>query len=70
MMSPMARFMASLFSNLVDNPTEGIHKVKCKYEHDDKNAKRVEQIPNILSVFLNINIHVAIKKPEKCLMEA
>ena len=23
--------MASLFSNLVDNLTEGIHKIKCKY---------------------------------------
>ena len=70
MMSPMARFMASLFSNLVDNPTEGIHKVKCKYEHDDKNAKREELIPNILSVFWNTNIYVAIKNTEKCLMEA
>ena len=26
-----ARFMASLFSNLVDNLTEGIHRIKCKY---------------------------------------
>ena len=25
-----ARFMASSFSNLVDNLTEGIHKIKCK----------------------------------------
>ena len=25
-----ARFMAILLSNLVDNPTEGIHKIKCK----------------------------------------
>ena len=25
-----ARFMVTLLSNLVDNPTEGIHKIKCK----------------------------------------
>ena len=27
-----ARFMASSLSNLVDNLTEGIHKIKCKHE--------------------------------------
>ena len=26
-----ARFMATSLSNLVDNSTEGIHKIKCKY---------------------------------------
>ena len=26
----IARFMATSFSNLVDNLTEGIHKIKCK----------------------------------------
>ena len=28
-----ARFMASSLSTLVDNPAEGIHKIKCKYRH-------------------------------------
>ena len=31
-----ARFMASSLSNLVNNLAEGIHKVKCKYKHNDK----------------------------------
>ena len=30
-----ARFMASSLSNLVNNLAAGIHKVKCKYEHDN-----------------------------------
>ena len=28
--------MASSLSDLVNNSAEGIHKVKCKYEHNDK----------------------------------
>ena len=31
-----ARFKASSLSNLVNNLAEGIHKVKCKYGHDNK----------------------------------
>ena len=31
-----ARFIASSLSNLVHNLSEGIKKIKCKYEHDDK----------------------------------
>ena len=31
-----ARFMASSLSNLVNNLCEGIHKIKCKFGHDDK----------------------------------
>ena len=30
------RFMASSLSSLVNNLPEGIHKIKCKYKHDDK----------------------------------
>ena len=33
------RFMASSLSNLVNNLSEGIHKVKCKHGHEDKNYK-------------------------------
>ena len=29
-----ARFMASSLLNLVNNLFEGIHEIKCKYEHD------------------------------------
>ena len=31
--------MASSLSNLVNNLSEGIHKVKCKHGHEDKNYK-------------------------------
>ena len=34
-----ARFMASSLSNLVNNLSEGIHRIKCKYEHDDKRCE-------------------------------
>ena len=30
--------MASLLSNLADNPGEEIHKVKCKFGHDNEKA--------------------------------
>ena len=31
-----ARFMASSLPNLVNNFSDGIHKIKCKYGLDDK----------------------------------
>ena len=31
-----ARFMASSLSSLVNTLSEGIHKIKCKYGHDDR----------------------------------
>ena len=31
--------MASLLSNLVNNPSEGIHQIKCKYRHHDKKCE-------------------------------
>ena len=34
-----ARFMASSLSNLVNNLSEGIHRIKCKYGHDDKKCE-------------------------------
>ena len=34
-----ARYMASLLSNLVNTLSEGIHKIKCKYGHDDKKCE-------------------------------
>ena len=34
-----ARFMASSLSNLVNILSEGIHKIKCKYGHEDKKCK-------------------------------
>ena len=34
-----ARFMVRSLSNLLNNLSEGIHKVKCKYTHDDKKCE-------------------------------
>ena len=31
--------MASSLSYLINNPSEGIHKIKCKYGHDDKKCE-------------------------------
>ena len=31
--------MASSVSNLVNSLSEGIHKIKCKFEHDDEKCK-------------------------------
>ena len=46
-----ARFMTSSLSNLVDNFSERIHKINCKYRHDDK--KRAELNISKATVFLN-----------------
>ena len=42
-----------LISNLVINLSEGIHRIKCKYGHDDKNVKLVELHTKYTTVFLN-----------------
>ena len=34
-----ARFMASSLSNLVNNLSEGLHRIKCKLGHDDKKCE-------------------------------
>ena len=34
-----ARFMASSLSNLVNSLSEWIHRIKCKYEHNDKKCE-------------------------------
>ena len=34
-----ARYMASSLSNLVSNLSEGIHRIKCEFGHDDKKCK-------------------------------
>ena len=33
------RFIASSLSNIVDNHAEKIHKIKCKYGHDNKKCE-------------------------------
>ena len=49
-----ARFMASSLSNLVNNFSEGIHRIKCKFGDEEKNVKLVELYISIATVFLNI----------------
>ena len=34
-----AIFMASSLSNLFNNLSQGIYKIKCKYRHDDKKCE-------------------------------
>ena len=34
-----ARFMASSLSNLVSNLSEKIHRIKCKFGHNDKKSE-------------------------------
>ena len=48
--------MATSLSNLVNNLPEQIHRIKCKYRHDDKNVKLVELNISIAIVFLNTKI--------------
>ena len=45
--------MASSSSSLVNNLSEGIHKLKCKFGQDDKNVKHVESDISIATVFSN-----------------
>ena len=33
--------MASSLSSLVNNLSEGIHKIKCKYGHDNKKCEKI-----------------------------
>ena len=44
------RYMASSLSNVVNNLSEEIHRIKCKYGHDDKSKLNI----SIEIVFLNI----------------
>ena len=47
-----AKFTESSLSNLVNNIAEGIHRIKCKYGHDEKKLKLVKL--NTKIAFLNI----------------
>ena len=50
------RFMGSLSSNLANNISEVIQRIKCKSRHSDTNVKRVELNISIATVFLNTQI--------------
>ena len=51
-----ARFMAISSSDLVNNLSEGIHKIKCKYGHNDKKCETCGIIYKYCECFIeNIN---------------
>ena len=45
--------MASSLLNFVYNVSEGIHKIKCKYRHDDTKCETFE---SIMTVFLDTQV--------------
>ena len=47
-----ARFMASSLSSLVNNLSEGLHRIKCKLEHDDKKCETCGIIYKYCDCFL------------------
>ena len=49
-----ASFMASSLSNLVNNLSEGVHRIKFKFGITIKHVKHVELNFSIATVFLNI----------------
>ena len=48
--------MTGSLSNLVNNLSERIHRIKCKYGHDDKNVKIAELHTKYVPVLLNSQI--------------
>ena len=47
------RLMVSSLSNLVNNPSEEIHRFKCSFGHDDKTVKLVELKMRITTEYAN-----------------
>ena len=45
--------MASSLPNLVNNLSEGVHTIKCKYGHMIKNVRLVELNISTATIFLN-----------------
>ena len=48
--------MTRSLSNLSNNVSEGIHIIKYKYRHDNKNVKLAELNIDIATAFLNTQI--------------
>ena len=48
--------MGSSLTNLDNNLAEEIHRVTCKFRHDDKKMRLVELNISIATVFLNAQI--------------
>ena len=50
-----AKFMASSLSNIANNLSEGIHKAKCKYGHDDEKCATCENTYKMSQLFFWIH---------------
>ena len=59
--------MASSLSNLVNNLSEGIHKIKCKFGHDDKKCETCEIKYKYCNYFLEYTNFKNDLKEYKCL---
>ena len=44
--------MASFLSNVVNNLSEGIHRIKCKFGHEDKKCEKCRIIYKYCDCFL------------------
>ena len=48
--------MVSSLSNLINNLSQGIYRITCKFGYDDKNVKLGELNISVATVFLNKQI--------------
>ena len=48
--------IAQDLSNFANNLSQGVHRIKCKFRHDDTNVKHVELNISIVTVFFNTQI--------------
>ena len=50
------RYMTNSLSGLVNNLSEGIHRIKCKYEHDNKNCETCQIKYKYCDCFLEYSV--------------
>ena len=62
-----ARFMASWVSDLVKNISEGVHKSKNRYKHDDENYGITYEVCHC---FLEYTTYAVTKDINKCLIKS
>ena len=62
-----SRFMTSSLSNLANNFSKGIHRIKCKLDKMIKNMSHVKLNISIVTVFLNSQILMDNLIEYKCL---
>ena len=60
--------MASSISTLVNKLSEGIHKIKCKYGHDNENVKLLELHTKYATDFLNTHTSKRFIRIQMCML--